>query len=254
MRCVNCSGSGKLCRLDVHGQKHLETCWHCRGTGRKKCSTCSGDGRLLCEACDGCKSVKSFNKLHVQYKNLYSDYIISPSEFPEQLLKEANGVYLLDQIQPKLKPITDETLDDISLSSQTFHQQHIIKSKNSRIIMQRQRIKLVPLSECSYNWLDVDGTFWIYGKDRQIHAPDNPQQLCWGYYNKKFVENHKLWQYKLLCATGTRNCCTLNQRVKTKTRELKKLKQLTTTSTIINSPETPPLIMKHDASECEKRI
>lgn len=109
-----------------------------------------------------------------------------------------------------MKPVVDYNQDELCVKSQIFFQQHIIESRNSKIIMQvriillcfsehnyyptiirmfpplmvsstqRQRLKLVPLLECNYSWLEMCGRFWIYGKNKQVYAPDYPQRQCWG--------------------------------------------------------------------------
>lgn len=35
-RCISCHGSGRLWKSDPHGHRHVDTCWRCHGTGRKR--------------------------------------------------------------------------------------------------------------------------------------------------------------------------------------------------------------------------
>jgi len=35
-RCISCCGSGRLFRTDLHGKRHVDSCWHCHGTGHKR--------------------------------------------------------------------------------------------------------------------------------------------------------------------------------------------------------------------------
>jgi len=35
-RCISCCGSGRLWKTDIHGRRHVDSCWHCHGTGRRR--------------------------------------------------------------------------------------------------------------------------------------------------------------------------------------------------------------------------
>jgi len=48
------------------------------------------------------------------------------------------------------------------------------------VMFQRQQLRSVPVSECSYSWDNLDGQFWVYGKEMAVYAPDYPQKYCWG--------------------------------------------------------------------------
>jgi len=47
-------------------------------------------------------------------------------------------------------------------------------------LLQRQRLRVVAVSECLYSWADIDGRFWVYGRETAVYAPDYPQKHCWG--------------------------------------------------------------------------
>jgi len=38
-RCISCCGSGRLWKTDIHGRRHVDSCWHCHGTGRRRSVT-----------------------------------------------------------------------------------------------------------------------------------------------------------------------------------------------------------------------
>jgi len=48
------------------------------------------------------------------------------------------------------------------------------------MVFQRQQLRSVSVSECSYSWDNLDGQFWVYGKELSVYAPDYPQRYCWG--------------------------------------------------------------------------
>jgi len=52
-RCISCHGSGRLWKSDPHGHRHVDSCWRCHGTGRKR-YTCV-DYLLRCVAASNCR-------------------------------------------------------------------------------------------------------------------------------------------------------------------------------------------------------
>ncbi|XP_077868670.1 protein SSUH2 homolog [Saccoglossus kowalevskii] len=49
-----------------------------------------------------------------------------------------------------------------------------------KLTVRLQRLRAVPVSEVAYKWEDTNTRFWIYGNEHKVHAPDYPQQCCWG--------------------------------------------------------------------------
>jgi len=47
-------------------------------------------------------------------------------------------------------------------------------------VFQRQRLRAVPVSECSYTWKNKKGRYWVYGQEMTIYSPDYPQKYCCG--------------------------------------------------------------------------
>ena len=47
-------------------------------------------------------------------------------------------------------------------------------------MFQRQLLRSVAVSECCYSWNNLDGQFWVYGKEMAVYAPHYPQKYCWG--------------------------------------------------------------------------
>lgn len=57
---------------------------------------------------------------------------------------------------------------------------YLIFKTISNIFKQRQQLRAVPVTEVHYTWDQVSTRYWIYGLERRVHAPDYPQQCCWG--------------------------------------------------------------------------
>ncbi|ESO12773.1 hypothetical protein HELRODRAFT_63547, partial [Helobdella robusta] len=181
-RCISCHGSGNVMKLtDSRGPRHMDSCWRCRGTGRKRCPSCGGDGRVACKTCLGFKYLKCFINIRIEYSNNSVEHMINRSQLLNEALKEVKGYQVFQQTQPRVWPIVNHPEEEICCMSDALLSEHI-KTFNSyaRIIMQRQKLKMIPVTECTYAWKQESIKFWIYGKDNQLHAPNFPQKYCCG--------------------------------------------------------------------------
>ena len=48
------------------------------------------------------------------------------------------------------------------------------------IVLQRQILRAVPVSEVFYEWKETSSRYWVFGLDHQVYAPDYPQKCCCG--------------------------------------------------------------------------
>jgi hypothetical protein len=179
-RCISCHGSGRLWKSDPHGHRHVDSCWRCHGTGRKRCISCGGDGRIVCRTCQGYKHLKCFINLRIEYKNNFSEHIVEHTDMPSHLVKTVSGQEIFEQTQPRVWPIVNHPELELCNASQALLSEHERRFHFARIIMQRQRLRAVPVSECAYTWSNKPGRFWVYGQEMTVYAPDYPQKYCCG--------------------------------------------------------------------------
>ncbi|ELU08076.1 hypothetical protein CAPTEDRAFT_138252, partial [Capitella teleta] len=186
-RCITCLGQGRLWKADAHGHRHMVSCWHCHGTGRKKCMSCGGDGRIQCRTCQGFRQIKCFIKLKVEYLAHQLEHIVEHTDMPEQLVKHVAGEIVFEQTQPSVWPISNYPVQEVCLASQRLVHEHNSQFQGkAKIIMQRHKLRAVPVSECTYTWKsddddeDEERRFWVYGKENACYAPDYPMKYCWG--------------------------------------------------------------------------
>ncbi|KAK2149871.1 hypothetical protein LSH36_433g02098, partial [Paralvinella palmiformis] len=123
---------------------------------------------------------KCFIKLIVIYSNNEVEHLIQNSDLPENLPNEVSGELVFEQTQPRVWPISSYPDRELCRASQKLVNQQQNAYIDSRIIMQRQRLRAVPLSECLFTYRNKDGRFWICGKERLVYAPGYPQKWCWG--------------------------------------------------------------------------
>lgn len=99
---------------------------------------------------------------------------------PDELIRTVQGETVFEQMLPQVWPITAYPVGEINANSVRLVEKHKVSFRNSRQLMQRQQLRAVPVTEVHYTWEDVNTRYWIYGLGRRVHAPDYPQQCCWG--------------------------------------------------------------------------
>ncbi|XP_077983902.1 protein SSUH2 homolog isoform X2 [Glandiceps talaboti] len=180
VRCHSCNASGHVWKTNPEGHRYQDMCHWCHGSGRKSCITCGGDGRITCTACKGCRMIKHYIKLTIKFTNHKNDYIMEKTDMPDHLIRTVSGQVIFEQTLPYLWPISSYPVAEINNHSQRIMGEHRSAFSMERQIQQRQRLRAVPVSECMYKWKDTRTRFWVFGNERNVHAPDYPQQCCCG--------------------------------------------------------------------------
>ncbi|KAK2179059.1 hypothetical protein NP493_516g00007 [Ridgeia piscesae] len=103
--CLRCQGTGRDWKTDVHGHGHIESCWQCHGTGRKRCLQCDGDGRVVCRTCQGYKQLKCCIRITVTFTNHKGEHVVEKTDIPEELVKQASGEVVFEQIRPRVSAV-----------------------------------------------------------------------------------------------------------------------------------------------------
>ena len=50
----------------------------------------------------------------------------------------------------------------------------------NELFRQKHSVRVVPVSEASCVWSDYKGSFYVYGLESRVFAPDYPQKHCMG--------------------------------------------------------------------------
>ncbi|XP_064632711.1 protein SSUH2 homolog [Lineus longissimus] len=180
-RCYTCGGDGSVRRYDARTESYEnERCYMCNGSGRRSCSRCGGDGRVTCPVCKGHRQLKCYIALTVKFINHQEDFILEETDLPDELVREVSGNSIFEQTLPQVWPITAYPTEEINENSMRLVEKHRSGFGSERQLMQKHEIRAIPVTECDYKWKEEDRRFWVYGLDRMVHAPDYPQQCCWG--------------------------------------------------------------------------
>ncbi|XP_076469589.1 protein SSUH2 homolog isoform X2 [Babylonia areolata] len=178
--CHSCQGTGRE-RVFQHGEHHHRHCQWCHGSGRKRCYTCNGFGQVTCSVCKSHGNLKCFIKLTIQWKNHEKDYIVERTALPDQLIRTVSGQVAFEEQYPRVWPINHFPDQEVNTASNSIVTEHSRAFPTERILMQRQRVRIVPVTQVLYSWKHQENaSFFVYGFERKVHAPDYPQQCCCG--------------------------------------------------------------------------
>ncbi|XP_071476022.1 protein SSUH2 homolog [Diadema antillarum] len=193
-QCVRCSGRGTtMCswcggdgwrivsRYDGdHSYTDHEICYSCGGDGRKRCSPCDGSGRVMCRTCIGQGQLKCYIRLTVEWKNHMEDYIVERTALPDELIRNVTGKTVFDEESPKVCPIKCFPVAEVNSGSGRLVQRHAHAYSQERLHRQRHQIRVTPVVELQCQYEDESFTYFVYGFENKVYAPDYPMQCCWG--------------------------------------------------------------------------
>jgi len=176
LRCSRCQGSGL-----VEGMQQREQCMNCLGRGWRSCDVCNGHGRIKCPTCLAQAQLKTFIEMTVKWENHVSNHVVERTDrLPAELIVKSEGTEIFSQELPRVWPIINFFDQQVNIGSKKLVDEHSNKWPSKRILLQRQLLRAVPVSEIHYNWKEMSSRFWVCGHDHKVYAPDYPQQCCCG--------------------------------------------------------------------------
>lgn len=192
-RCFSCNGSGVRFGAGHHHHHHGDhhhhhhhhhnnfddnRCSFCLGTGFKDCGVCHTQGMVVCPLCRSYRNLKCFILLKITWRTHEDHHVVERTALPDELIKQAQGQLAFEETMPRVFPITQFQESEVNQASARLVAQHQFPDK--AIIMQRQRVRIVPVTVCQYRWNNTDFDFIVYGFERKVYAPNYPQQCCCG--------------------------------------------------------------------------
>ncbi|KAJ8301864.1 hypothetical protein KUTeg_020851 [Tegillarca granosa] len=111
-------------------------------------------------------------------KNNILEHLIERTPLPEELVYEVPGNICFYERHERVLPVTDFTDAEVNQISQKYVEEHNFPKHH--IIMQRHRIRAVPVTEVKCKWNDKEFEFIVYGLDNHVYCPEYPQQCCCG--------------------------------------------------------------------------
>ena len=137
--------------------------------GQVNCNTCNSKGQLRC-----------FIKLIVIWTVHSNDHIIESATLPDELVRDAGGQIAFQESSVRVAPVGHFPNAAVNTASQRLVQQHNTAFPNEKILMQRHKVRIIPISEVQGDYKSKVFTFWVYGTENISYAPDYPQQCCCG--------------------------------------------------------------------------
>ncbi|XP_067936667.1 protein SSUH2 homolog [Watersipora subatra] len=179
-RCDSCGGSGQNVTEDSDGNRMTRNCSNCGGKGECRCGYCNGSGTRQCSDCEGYGKVEVFDQLNIRYKNHIADYVLEGANLPSVLVRSVEGVEIFSQTDRKVWPITQFPVAEINQHSVELVNRARKEHSMERQLQQKQSLCAVPVTRIDYEFRGFTSSFWVYGLQRKVYAPDYPQQKCCG--------------------------------------------------------------------------
>ncbi|XP_067855071.1 protein SSUH2 homolog isoform X2 [Heptranchias perlo] len=182
--CDNCTQTGRVkCWVcDGKGARFGgdDRCNHCLGSGIKSCNSCSGYGRQTCKVCQGQGQLFFYIQLTIKWENNKFEHVVEQQcGFPTKALCKVTGQKLFTDQQFQVYPIMGFLDPRINQVSQQGIQEHWTQfGKTSRIIQQRHTVELIPVTEVHFQWKRKDHSYFVYGIENKVHAPEYPGKNC----------------------------------------------------------------------------
>jgi len=198
VRCSSCGGDGRVSRsrtvteTNSQGQTtsrtehYTESCWSCGTTGRVGCSRCGADGKITCGTCEGMGRLRHFALLHVRWSTRTSSEQIERTDLPDNLVALAGGDEIHREEEARIEPgrggesgggpyrgVAVRVNADVEAAANRLIDLHRIP-EGDKLHGQRLVVRAVPVYEARYHWGHEVRRFWVYGKDRRVHAPQYP--------------------------------------------------------------------------------
>ncbi|CAG2212801.1 unnamed protein product [Mytilus edulis] len=159
----------------------MERCSRCSGRGEISCSSCGSSGRRTCTSCNGHLQLLWFQKLIISWRNNRAEHVVEKTSLPPEMVAHASGSIGFEDLQQQVLPLQRFPEPEINSASQRLLVEH--KFPDRRILMQRHKIRIIAVTKCSCKYKNKDMTYYVFGLDNDVHAPDYPQQSCFGFIN-----------------------------------------------------------------------
>ncbi|XP_030277096.1 protein SSUH2 homolog [Sparus aurata] len=183
MQCETCHGNGyeKDCWVcNGSGTKDNESCNRCDAKGKERCTDCNAQGSKECETCKGKRQLLTYINLKVEWTNNVEDHVVEQkSGLKIDDLRSVSGKELFKNNQYLLYPLLGFPNPAISEASERLVREHQSKyAQNSRILQQRQRVELIPITKVNYKWKSNSHVYYVFGNENQVSADDYPATCC----------------------------------------------------------------------------
>ncbi|XP_035709008.1 protein SSUH2 homolog isoform X1 [Folsomia candida] len=190
LACPNCHGKGWTRCLSCQGEgwglgsESRERCIVCgtssHGHGRIDCNRCDTKGRVACSVCDSYGQLKCFIQLSVSWKVNIGEHITGADEIETDLLRGAEGQIGIEDFGVHLTPLPADVIADetLAMASIQLINEHIQNSSDSLLLAQRHQVRVIPVTCIDYKWKSHTGSYYVYGLDNKVYAPDYPQTCC----------------------------------------------------------------------------
>ncbi len=109
-----------------------------------------------------------------------AEHITEKLDLPHELIRDVSGQVVFEEEKPLVEPlqrVPDQGIKDASIKLVAQHHNSLA---DQRIVAQRHQIRIVPVTQVTYEWKGRLHSFFVYGYENKVHLTKYPQDCCWG--------------------------------------------------------------------------
>ncbi|XP_071957801.1 protein SSUH2 homolog [Antedon mediterranea] len=175
-KCYRCQGRGTtFCKKCKGTGKVKETgCVQCGGTGHPNCQLCRGHACIVCSVCQGHKQLHFYIKLLSKFDIIENEIWLNPTKVANKNLQKSHKIKVIETEATTVSPIANYHIGDVNTASDDMISKHAVDS-TKRIVQQCHVLVALPSVEAKYDWKRKTKSFWVYGEENKVYAPDYPE-------------------------------------------------------------------------------
>ncbi|XP_033126008.1 protein SSUH2 homolog [Anneissia japonica] len=178
-KCYRCLGRGttKCKKCKGTGKAKADNCLECAGSGNRRCQLCRGHACIVCSVCQGYKQLHFYIQLISDFNVLEDEVWLNATKVSTKSLQKLKKSKVIETENIMVSPIINYSFGDVNNASDSLVTKHS-KEPTKCIIQQRHVLFALPVVEGQYVWKRRIKSFWVYGHERLVYAPEYPESCC----------------------------------------------------------------------------
>ncbi len=119
----------------------------------------------------------------MSWVNHHEEYLAvqEATVLPESEIRSCAGYSIFVDTNPRIMPINGFPQESINAASRALIEKHKTAFPTEQLLQQRQTIRVVPITQITYQYKKNTRYFCIYGLEKKVYFPDYPMTCYSGY-------------------------------------------------------------------------
>lgn len=124
--------------------------------------------------------MKWFVQMTVKWTNNLDDYIFEQTAMPKELIRKVSGQLAVNEENLAVYPINHCPEPSVNRASFELIGKHRTAFPNKRQILQRQVLRIVPVTRVESEYEGNPFSFIVYGSENAVYTENYPMNCCCG--------------------------------------------------------------------------